>query len=343
MVGSSRRKVMGQCPGARKPPPPPPACTPWLALLLGLGAATTAHAEEPPSSHLSVARGEGALDCPDEARFSRQVAALTSGAIEPGLRIQVEFVRRPTGLEATLRVSGPRQGLRSLADPGPSCAALAEAAAVTVALLLDPQSTEKPAPPRPPPLPPPPLPPPPREAPLPARLVLGLGPAISGRLTAQPAFGVGLGGGLRPQRRGPGVEAGLLWLPRRAFPLPDPGADAGSGEVRVSLLAARGAGCWWLGDPSFQGAACAEVGAGAYLASGVDYYRTQDSTGLWIGAGPGLRAAGKIAGPVGWGAGASWFFPLHRHDFVIDRVGKAFEAPAGGGWIVQATIEAALW
>ncbi len=329
---------MGQRPGARKVPP-----RGWLALLLAVGSATSAQAAEIGGSQLTVARGEGALDCPDEAHFARQVAIIAGHSIEKGLLVQVEFGHRSEGLEATLQVSGPRQGRRTLTDPGPTCAALAEAVAVTIALLLDPQEKAIP-------LPPPrlvPIPqlakPPVAPVEAPSRLLLGLGPALTGGLTAQPALGIALDGGLRPGRRGPGIEGGLLWLPARSFSLPDSAAKGGSGEVQVSLLAARAAGCWWLGGPQLHGAACAELGAGAYLASGLNYYRNQDSTGLWIGAGPGLRAAGMIGGPIGWGAGIGWLFPIHRHDFVVDRVGKAFEAQASGGWIVQVKLEAALW
>jgi hypothetical protein len=341
MVGSSRRKVMGQHPGARKAP----WGRSWAIGLLLAALAPDARAEEIGGSRLGVARSEGALDCPDEAHFTRQVATIAGRATEKGLILQVEFIRRPEGLEANLRVSGPRQGRRTLTDPGPSCVALADAAAVTVAILLDPQTTEKAIPSSPPP---PatsaPAPPAPATSRPPARLAVGLGPEISGGLTASPALGIGLGSALRPARQGPGVEAGALWLPRRSFVLPDTlGESPGDGEVQVALVAARVAGCWWGGGPRLQGAACAEVGAGAYLASGVHYYKTQDSSGLWVGAGPGLRAAGVLGGPVGWGAGVSWFFPLHRHDFVVDRLGKAFESSATGGWLARVTLEATIW
>jgi hypothetical protein len=335
---------MGQHPGARKAPRGAALRNALAMLAFGLVAAP-AQAEEIGGSRLGVARGEGALDCPDEAHFTRQVAAIAGRRTEQGLIIEIEFVRRREGLEANLRVSGPRQGRRTLSDPGPACAALAEATAVTVAILLDPQTTEQAILPPPPPPPPPSVAEPPRTPAPPApRLGLGLGPELSGGLSATPAWGLGLGGSLRPARHGPGAEAGLLWLPGRAFSLPDVrSASPGDGEVRVALVAARAAGCWWLGGPRLQGAACAEIGAGAYLASGVDYYRTQDSTGLWIGAGPGLRAAGVVRGPVGWGAGVGWFFPLHRHDFVIDRVGTAFASSASGGWLARVALDVAMW
>jgi hypothetical protein len=56
--------------------------------------------------------------------------------------MRAEFARRGEGYEATLRMSGVREGERVLRDHGASCEALADAVAVTTALLLDASKSE---------------------------------------------------------------------------------------------------------------------------------------------------------------------------------------------------------
>ena len=100
-----------------------------------------------PGSSLVVTRGEGADDCPDAAALSEQVRRL-SGAIAINAEplsdapsetwIQVAIVHNFGGYRAEINARGVHHGSRSLEDLGPSCASLADAITITIAIFLDP-------------------------------------------------------------------------------------------------------------------------------------------------------------------------------------------------------------
>src|SRR3982751_52777 len=95
------------------------------------------------TAELSVARGPGAEDCPDTAALRARVEQITGTrlgrvtATEPALAVAVSFSREGDRYRAAIRTQGPKEGERVLEDEGPTCAALAEAVGVTLALLLD--------------------------------------------------------------------------------------------------------------------------------------------------------------------------------------------------------------
>ncbi|WP_437938684.1 hypothetical protein [Sorangium sp. So ce341] len=105
-----------------------------------LAAAGTARARAEP--FLSVTRGAGAEGCPDAARLIARVEQLR-GRPETGAigAYAVSFTRGDDGFRAFIR-SG--SGARELRDRGGSCAALEQATAVTLALLLDSDAREPP-------------------------------------------------------------------------------------------------------------------------------------------------------------------------------------------------------
>lgn len=82
-------------------------------------------------------------NCPDTDSLSRRVRALRPAGLGFGRandapRLDIVFAREPDGtLRANLTASAPIAGERTLFDKGTGCAALGEAVAVTVALLLD--------------------------------------------------------------------------------------------------------------------------------------------------------------------------------------------------------------
>src|SRR5688572_3004400 len=96
----------------------------------------------PLSAAILVSRAPEAHDCPDaeqlRARVERIVGhSLAGDDTSRAFVMRAEFTRRGEGYEATLRMSGIREGERVLRDQGTSCEALADAVAVTTALLLD--------------------------------------------------------------------------------------------------------------------------------------------------------------------------------------------------------------
>jgi hypothetical protein len=106
-----------------------------------------------PKAALVVTRGEGAQDCPDSATLAERVrtvagasvigAELDPAAIETW--VQVAITRNFGGYSAQINTSGLRHGSRALEDLGPSCASLADAIAVTLAIFLDPYASALPA------------------------------------------------------------------------------------------------------------------------------------------------------------------------------------------------------
>jgi len=117
-----------------------------FALVLGVSLlrASSARADE---ARLRVVT-EGSLaeaDCLDTDRLALRVRALRSAGLTLGtgqggasLTLDVSFTRQPDGtLRASLTAGAPIAGERVLFDKGAGCAALSEAVAVTVALLLD--------------------------------------------------------------------------------------------------------------------------------------------------------------------------------------------------------------
>jgi hypothetical protein len=319
-----------------------------VALLLA--APRVAAAESP--LRLSVVRGQGAGDCPDEAALSALVAALRrpdAAALPGAVLVDAQFVRDPAGpLRVTLNVSGARTGQRSLGDEGPACTELAEAAALSIAMLLDPQADRPPtassaptaASPAPPPVrtaPPPPVEPParPRGVNPPLQVRAALGALVTTGQTASPAGGVA---GEASVRWGFGLQLGLgvAWLPARTFTL-------APGSLDVDLLAATVDDCWVTPVWNIYTGLCVRFGAGRYRARASGYTRNDEPTERWLAAGLLGRAGGPIAGPVGWMAQAGWMVPLQRRAFRIDGLGLAFDPGAAGGLWAGAGVEVRLW
>jgi len=109
---------------------------------------------DPIHASLTVTRDDGARDCPDFSMLAERVETVAgkslfgTNADEPrDTWVQVEFVRAIGGYHAIISARGNRQGTRSLDDVGPDCTSLADAVAITLAILLDPPAAPKSEPP----------------------------------------------------------------------------------------------------------------------------------------------------------------------------------------------------
>lgn len=103
-----------------------------------------------PSAHLVVTRGGGGAGCPDADAFAAEVATrLGYDPRDPAStrRAEVRFDGEGGTIVATITVSvdGRPAGVRTLSGRGPSCRLVAERAALTVALVLDPDADGAPA------------------------------------------------------------------------------------------------------------------------------------------------------------------------------------------------------
>jgi hypothetical protein len=133
-------------------------------------------------AHLSWVRDPTAAGCPDAAGIEAQVVGRLGDnpfARPPAQFIEAVVARPASTFEVTIAMRGPEGrliGNRALSSAAADCGPIATAAALTIAILIDPEALAR--------IPPEPPPPPPPAAP-PAR-----GPA--GRVTASAAGGWGL-------------------------------------------------------------------------------------------------------------------------------------------------------
>ncbi len=96
---------------------------------------------------ISVERGSAAADCPNTEALAESVNRIThrvsvvAGRPEDTPGIVVTLERDSSGYQARIEATTPIAGIREIKDPGASCVELANALAVTLALLVDPTST----------------------------------------------------------------------------------------------------------------------------------------------------------------------------------------------------------
>jgi hypothetical protein len=112
------------------------------AALAVTSAASSAFADELP--RLTVQRTQRSTDCPDAdtlaARVNEhmgRVALDTSVRADRTRGYDVQILAEDGGYVAILRRAGRADRARTLSDPGPGCAGLADALSVTLAILLD--------------------------------------------------------------------------------------------------------------------------------------------------------------------------------------------------------------
>lgn len=303
----------------------------FIAMTVALGA--RAESAPAPRAKVVVTRGPGAETCPDASVLSVRIRgmsrvdlAVDQAETPRDTWVEVELSRVLSGYRATISARGRRNGTRTIDDVGPGCTSLADAVAITLVMLLDPQGTPEAAPP--PPVPParPPVPPEePRRAfaagvegafgaslavlehPVPV-LELGMRADIAER------FGVALGGGVvfpdRVDVAGGSVKLGLVY-----------GYLRGS----VALFRRESTRVAFVAGPL--------LGSLAGEGSGYDI-PMPDQRLLWVAVvgGPELRAA--LASWLAWSVRLLLVAPLVHQGFSIDDAGKPTEAfvtpPLGG-------------
>jgi hypothetical protein len=298
------------------------------SLLAAPRSAVCAQAAEP-----TVIRAQGAEACPDASTLTAQIAAiggLADAFSRSGYTVVFAHADSRGGtFSAHIR---PRDsaGERLLEAPGESCAPLAKATAVTLALLLDNEARSQPAPvadesavvPTPAPVEEPPAAPaaakpppgaPPHSAPRRIdRAALALGGAglfgVVRTLTPALLASLALTHG-RLQYR-----AGALWALPYTREL-GPGsleAHLASGSLHVCTRA--------LASRLLQLSACSGAYAGVLRveAQGFTVDRTRHQAWLAI---PIELTLATLWSPVGLSLSASALFPLRRYDFSVDGLG----------------------
>jgi hypothetical protein len=302
------------------------------ATLAVTSAASSAFADELP--RLTVQRTQRSTDCPDAdtlaARVNEhmgRVALDTSVRADRTRGYDVQILAEDGGYVAILRRAGRADRARTLSDPGPGCAGLADALSVTLAILLDQAAA----------------PPPPAPA-VERRALSAPAPAAPSRSAALRSESVAFTGGVA-------LSAGLLERVVPAFvadvsarPVPRVSLGLGlvlpltqrfdfaPGAVDVSLTLGLARACYVapFGPAlrSYAFAACPEVGFGALRGAGVGYPVSRAETRTWWLLGAGFELQGPLAGPVGWSARLDLLAPTTDERFGVDGLpGNAFDPP----------------
>lgn len=290
---------------------------------------------------LHVERTDSALDCPDARGMAARVNEIAGrDAIAErdvaGLGVAVRIDRTEEGYAAFIHIYGGRAGERSLSDPGPTCEGLADAVAVTLALLLDEGAApvDSPQPDAQAPLPP-------ASEPTPAPIGQPEFRRAPGPQEPSPIWTVDAGamqtagvldGAVPTVHLGTdyvvaepfSVGAGMLWLPSDTVTF-------GGGEVDLSLVAWFVQGCvgFLRGRTPIGLSACIFPAAGVLTGEGTGYVVDRRATQSWVAGGASLVADGRIVGPVGFSARLAGVAPLSR-DFIVETEGGG-EAAEGAG------------
>ncbi|HVR21062.1 MAG TPA: hypothetical protein VMS65_15225 [Polyangiaceae bacterium] len=282
----------------------------------------TAQADE--GAAVVVTRGAGAEHCPDGPELSERVQSVRGQAeTNPSARYEVAFARDASGLSASIRSSRGASS-RVLRDAGPSCSALAQATAVTLALLFDSNTVETPEP-----TPPPATPrvdsestaaePPPKASTTSATLSLG-GGALAGVLApVVPAFTADGGIELAHFRTSLGALA--------VFPH---STELAPGVVRQSLASGYARTCFSpVRGSLLRFDVCTGIYAGILKGEGLGFTENAEASTPWL-AFPLELALRSVSPGFGWEAGAAALVSVRRHEFAIDGVGVAYDSPPVG-------------
>lgn len=318
---------------------------PRLLVLTGLFSslvfgAASARASDLAGGTLRVTRSETAADCPDD--ITLQSSTLALGTVPPApssdpLNVDIDFERDEDGYVARIRTSGRSEGVREVRKPGNTCAPLAEAVSVVLAVVFDllppepgPQAPGPEAPPEPTPVAPPPakpappLPPPERARETRPGTEFSFGVAAQGGL-AYGLLGDALVGavslGVRPRFGRFDIGIGGLWAPNRTIEYLD-------GTVSVSVWSARIGACGWLNPSVLKPdlAACLGFLVGSLNGSGEDFDEPGNASDLWLAFEAG--AAGRVPLARNWALrlGISALIPTRQQSFEIRGGGTAFES-----------------
>lgn len=273
----------------------------------------------PLSAAIIALRTPEASDCPDTERLAAEVERIVGRRLAAAgapntLVVRAEFSRLDGIYQAKVQLTGAREGERVLRDEGATCEALADAVAVTTALLLDP--SERPA-----------KTPPARHGPEPARSWLELW--VSGRY----GVGIGLVGG-PTWMAGGGLSASLGPLTSIDLGATVTGphtSQLGEGVVHVRLWYVELGAFRSLTGETLQLGPRLQLMGGALGGVGEGYATTSSASLSWFAFGAGLGAEVRFGSNLRLGARALALVPNRKHSFSVGYVGTAYESSAVGG------------
>ena len=329
-------------------------CVGLLSLSAAGGVGAQAPAEAPTSERyrLSWVRGKGAEECPGAEQLAaavRQRLGRDPFASDAPRDIEGSVARVDDYWQARLNVLGSEGavlGSRDLSTRAPTCALLADAVTLAIALTIDPsapltppENVTPPAPIDPLPSPTAPVAPEPVAEPTPSPVPA---PTPRERPPAPSTFGIGANAkgsilfGSLP-RPAPGGELGVDL--RLARPVRLTLGLAFFGEVKtagddfaIGLTAASLGACYdVLNNPKVGLDACADLQAGALHVVVYSPDPTSPGEYSWLAARLGPRLRWRFAPPVELALGGSAVVPFVARDFgVKDQPRPLFETPPVG-------------
>jgi len=328
------RRVTGDCKTVG------PANRAALCIALATLALSRAAGADAPLPALIVTRSPGAQDCPDADALAREVARMNGRpSLDPSARktahtwLHVEINRGGDGYAAVIRAEGKRTGERQLSDTGPSCDNLAEALALTLAIVLDNYAQRTSI-----------EPPPPRTAASREQLAAERPRRLNVsalELDAGTAVHVGM-----LARAGPLILArGRLWLGQvvaleagalYAFEQEIEHAES-AGRLELDLVSGFIGSCASFSrlENGIALGLCAEGYLGRLQGTGAGFSRDQPPRShLWLAGGLAIDLAGRLAGPLLWSArGAAFLMREQRFIVQVDgREDPIFESSPAGVW-----------
>lgn len=315
----------------------------WIVgSLLVLGAVVlpprSARAGELQGGHLIVARTEEAADCPDESALTDATLALGTLPETPAdpLEIEVRFRREAAGYAAEVRASGRTEGVREVTKNGPTCAPLADAVAVVLAVLLDLRPREAPpdpvAPaPAPPPRPATSTPPTPAQKLAPSHAPFGVVLAVEGG-AAYRMVGDGLAAtialAVRPHFDRWEGSVGGMWAPHGSAAYLERSVD-------MSLLSARLGGCAWLDRSRAHRnvGVCAGFSIGNLHAEGKGFATEVPASDGWFAFDAGV--AGRLPISRKWAVrlAISAFIPTRKQTYTAEGTSEVIHMSPWGGLV----------
>ena len=225
-----------------------------------------------------------------------------------------------------------RPGRRSI--EAASCQDLADATALIIALMIDPEAVAAHATQPRPVAPPPPTPPAPAPQKKPRTIQYLVGIHAAGSQGTLPSLDVGLGGGIGLAGRLWRVELRATYGLRRdqhaAAPPPAPADSYG----QFNFTAAALVGCFNLGREGLAFGPCADAELGVVSAKGVNVSQSLPADTAWLALGAGVYAAVSLGPHFSLPLHLDVLAPLRRSEFVVKNLpGRVFQAPAVGGRI----------
>jgi hypothetical protein len=274
------------------------------------------------NAQFSVSHGPGAEACPDGATLAESVESIRGKPDLGRARYLLRFVRNARSLRVMIRSESGRS--RTLDSDDMTCAALARATAVTLAVLFDGEEdhAESEAPKAPVPK---------ESAPAAAvpavthrpRVDTSLAVAATALAGITGPVGLGVTGesGFMVRRFRAGI--GIVWMPSKS-------STFGPGEIEEALTAGFADLCYAPASTKhFRLDVCSGALIGVIDAEGHGYSRDERRVRPWLAVPVDLEGT-LWTGRIGWALRIGAVFPVRRSDFGIEGIGVGYRSPPAG-------------